>query len=69
MIVKNLINFLIAIGFLLRQSLGLAVSLLQLLQFKLHITNTSFRRCLIGELSLEGILKMLKMWQSVVSAD
>ena len=38
--VKNLINFFIAIGFLLPYLLSLTIKLLQPLKPKLHITNT-----------------------------
>ena len=54
---KNIIDFFIAVGFLLPQFLGLAVNLLQLLQPELHTTNTGFIRSLIGELGLEVIPK------------
>ena len=55
--VKNLIDFFIAIGLLLPQFLDLAVGLLQFLQPKLHTTNTGFIRSLIGKLSLENSLE------------
>ena len=67
--VKNLIDFFIAVGFLLPQFLNLAVGLLQLLQPEFYITNTDFIRSLIGELGLEVIPKMPKLWQNVGSAD
>ena len=38
--IKNIIDFFIALRFLLPQFLGLAVGLLQLLQYELYITNT-----------------------------
>ena len=53
--VKNLINFFIAIGLLLLQFLDLLANFLQLLQLEPHITNTGFIRFLIGKFSLEGI--------------
>ena len=58
--VKNLINFFIAVDFLLPQFLGLAVGFLQLLQPKPYITNIGFIRSLIGKLGSEGILKTMK---------
>ena len=67
--VKNLINFFIAISLLLLQFLGLAVGLLQFLQPEPHTTNTGFIRLLISELGLEGILKTLKLLQSIGSTD
>ena len=67
--VKNIIDFFIAKGFLLSQFLGLAIRLLQLLQPELHTTNTGFIKSLIGELGLEVILETLKLWQNVGSAD
>ena len=67
--VKNLIIFFIAIGLLLPQFLGLAVSLLQLLQTKLYTTNTDFIRLLIGKLGLEVIPETWELWQSVGSAN
>ena len=67
--VKNIINFFIAIGLLLPQFLGLAVSVLQLLQPEPYTTNTGFIRLLIGELGSEVIPKTPKLWQSVGSAD
>ena len=67
--VSNLIDFFIAVGFLLSQFLVFAVDLLQLLQPKPYTTNTGFIRSLIGELGLEGCLEMPELWQSVGSAD
>ena len=55
--VKNIIDFFIAVGLLLPQFLSFAVSLLQLLQPEPHTTNTGFIRLLIGELGLEGTPK------------
>ena len=46
--VKNLINFYIAVSLLLPQFLDLAISLLQLLQPKPHTTNTGSIRSLIS---------------------
>ena len=66
---KNVIDFFIAVGFLLPQFLGLAVGLPQFLQPKPHTTNTGFIGLLIGELCLGVILKMSKLWQSIDSAD
>ena len=66
---KNLINFFIAVGLLLPQFLGLAVGLLQLLQSKPYTTNTGFIKSLIGKLGLEGIPEMPKLWQNVGCAD
>ena len=60
--VKNLIDFFIAIGFLLPQFLGLAVGLLQLLQPKLYTINTGFIRLLIGKLGLEDAPEMPELW-------
>ena len=56
--VKNFMNFFIAIGLLLSQFLGLAVGLLQLLQPEPHITNIGFIRSLICKFGLEGTPKM-----------
>ena len=67
--VKNLINFIIAVGFLLPQFLSLAISLLQLLQRKFHSNNTGFITSLIGELGSEDIPKTPELWQSIDSAD
>ena len=67
--VKNIIDFSIAVGLLLSQFLGLAVGLLQLLQPEPHTINTGFIRLLIGEFGLESISKTLELWQSVGSAD
>ena len=66
---KNVINFFVAISLLLPLFLGLAVSLLQLLQLKPYTTNNCFIRLLIGELGLEAIPDSPKQWQSVGSAD
>ena len=55
--VKNLINFFIAVGFLLLQSFGFAVGFLQLLQPKPYTINTDFIKPLISKLNLEGIIK------------
>ena len=66
---KNVINFFVAIGFLLPQFLGLAVGLLQLLQPKPHTTNTGFIRSFIGKLGLGVIQETPELWQSVSSAD
>ena len=67
--VKNIIDFFIAIGLLWPQFLGLAVSLLQLLQPEPHAINTGFIRSLIGELGSEVISETLELWQSIGSAD
>ena len=67
--VKNLIDFCIAVGLLLPQFLGLAVGLLQLLQPEPHTTNTDFIKLLIGKLGLEKTLKTPELWQSIGSAD
>ena len=67
--VKNIINFFIAVGLLLPQFLGLEVSFLQLLQPEPHTTITGFIRLLIGELGLEGTPETPELWQSVGSAD
>ena len=69
LIVKNVINFFVAIGLLLSQFLGLAVGLLQLLQPEPHTTNTSFLSLLIGELGLEGTPKTPKLWENIGFAD
>ena len=66
---KNLIDFCIIAGFLLSQSLGLAIALLQLLQSKPYIINTGFIRSFTGKLGLKNILKMPELWQSVGFAD
>ena len=67
--VKNLINFFIAVDLLLPQFLGLALGLLQLLEPKSHATNIGFIRLLIGKLGLEGTSKVLELWQNMGSAD
>ena len=67
--VKNLIDFLIALDLLLPQFLCVAVGLLQLLQPEPHIINTGFIRSLISELGWEGTHKTPELWQSVGSAD
>ena len=67
--VKNLIDFFIAVGFLLPQFLSLAVGLLQLLQSDPYTTNTGFIRLLIGELGLKSTPEMLEQLQNVNSAD
>ena len=66
---KNLIDFFVAVSFLLPQFLGPAVGLLQLLQSEPHTTNTGFIRLLIDELSLKVIPKMPELWHNVSSAD
>ena len=66
---KDLIDFFITVGLLLPQFLGLAIGLLQLFQLEPHTTNTGFIRSLIGELGVEDIPQMLKLWQIVGSAD
>ena len=66
---KNLINFFIAVGFLLPELLGLVVGLLQLLQPKPHTINIGFIRSLIDKLGLEDTPEMPKLWQSVGSED
>ena len=55
--VKILIDFFIAVGFLLPWFLGLAINLLKFLQPKPHTTNIGFIRLLIGDFVLEVILK------------
>ena len=67
--VKNLIDFFITIEFLLFQFLDLAVGFLHLLQPKPYTTNTGFIRFFIGKLGSKGIPKILKLWQSIGSAD
>ena len=67
--VKNLIDFFIAISLLLARFLGLADGLLQLFQPEPYITNTGFIRSLIGELGLEGTLKTPQLWQSISFPD
>ena len=67
--VKNLIDFFIAVGLFLPQFLGLAVGHLQFLQLAPHTTNTGFIRLIIGELGLESTSEMPELWQSVSSAD
>ena len=65
--VKTLIDFFLAISFLLPQFLGLTVDLLELLQPKPDTINTGFIRFFIGKFILEGILQMPELWQSVSS--
>ena len=60
--VKNIIDFFIAVGFLLPQFLGLAVGLLQFLHPEPHTTNTGFIRLLIGKLGSEVIPEMPELW-------
>ena len=60
--VKNFINFFIAVGFLLSQILGLAVGFLQLLEPKPYTTNTGFTKSLIGKLGLKVISETPKLW-------
>ena len=60
--VKNLINFFIAVSLLLLQFLGFAVSLLQLLQSEPHTTNPDFIRLLIGKLGLEDTPETPELW-------
>ena len=67
--VKNIIDFFIAVGLLFPQFLGLAVVLLQLLQPEPHTINTGFIRSLIGELGSEVIPETPELWQSVDFAD
>ena len=67
--VKNLMDFFIAVGFLLPQFLGLAVGLMQLLQSESYITNTGFIKSLSGKLGLKGSPETPKLWQSVRSTD
>ena len=55
--VKNFIDFFIAIGFLLPQFLGPAVGHLQLMQLEPYTINTGFLRSLIGKLGLKNSLK------------
>ena len=55
LIVKNLINFFIAVGFLLPQFMCLVVGFLQLLQSEPYTTNTGFIRSFIDKLGLEDI--------------
>ena len=66
---KNVIDFFIAVGFLLPQFLGLAVKLLQLLQLEPHTTNIGFIRLLISKLGSEGTLETPELWRTVGSAD
>ena len=67
--VKNLINFFIAIGFLLPQFLGFAVGFLQILQSEPYITNTGFISSFIDEPGLENVWKTSELWQSIGSVD
>ena len=59
--VSNPICFFLAVSFLLLQSLGLTLGLLQLLQLKFYATNTAFIRFLIDKLGFENIPKMLEV--------
>ena len=67
--VKNLIDFFIAVSLLLSQFLGFAVGFLQLLQPEPHTTNSGFIKSLIGELGLKSTPETPELWQSVGSAD
>ena len=67
--VKNLIDFFIAIGLLLPQFLGLTIGLLQFLQPKPHTTYTGFIGSFIGKFGLESTPAMPELWQSVGSAN
>ena len=67
--VKNIIDFFIAVGLLLPQFLSLKLGLLQHLQPEPHTTNTGFVRLLIGKLGLEDTPETLELWQSVGCAD
>ena len=67
--VKNLIDFYIAVGLLLPQFWGLVVGLLQLLQPKPHTTNIGFIKLLIGKLCSERTSKTPELGQSIGSAD
>ena len=67
--VKNLINFFIAICLLLPQFLVLAFGLLQFLQPESHSINISFMRLLIGKFGSEVISKTSELLQSIGSAD
>ena len=67
--VRNIIDFFIAVGLMLPQFLCLAVGLLQVLQPEPHTTNTGLIRSLIGELGLEVISETPELWQNVGSAD
>ena len=67
--VKNLINFFIAVGFLLPQFLGLTIGLLQLLQPESYITNTGFIKSFIGKIGLKGSPKTRELWQNIGSTD
>ena len=52
---KNPINFFIAVGFLFPQSFGLAVGFLQLLKPKSHINHTDLIKFFISKLGLQNI--------------
>ena len=67
--IKNLIDFFIAISFLLPQSLSFAVGLLEFLQRKPHIINIGFIKSVISKLDLKRISEILKLWQSIGSLD
>ena len=66
---KNIIDFFIAVGFLFPQFLGFAIGLLQLLQPRPYTTNTSFIKSFIGKLSSKGTSEMPELWQNVGSAN
>ena len=59
--VKNLIDFFIAVDLLLPQFLSLVVGLLQLLQPESYTTNDGYIRSLIDELSFESSTKMSEL--------
>ena len=67
--VNNLINFLIAISFLLPELFVLAFDLSQLLQLDPHIINTNFIMFLIAGVDSKDILEIPELWHSIGSAD
>ena len=67
--VKNLIKFFIAIGFLLSQFLGFAVGLLQLMRRKPYTTNTGCIRSLISKFGSKSSLETPELWQNIGSAN
>ena len=69
LIVKNVIDFFVAVSLLLPQFLALTVSPLQFLQPEPYTTNSGFIKLLISELGLGVISKTLELWQSVGFGD
>ena len=59
--IKNLIDFFIAVGFLLLQFLCLANGFLKFLQLKPYTINTGFIKFLIGKFRSDNILETAEL--------